>query len=243
MSKRVLKLFEDLEKMDPALAQALQNIRAGKGTANDANLLARGMYTDTMVPKMGNKIAYNDHLSRHGNDGYHVHVDMNDFGQINKQHGERTGDQAIKQFGGIASDVSRTFGGKAYRNGGDEFKFWFHRPEQAHGFARELRSRLEKQPKVGGTHNLAASIGIGYNPNHAESSLQEAKKQLGSTDPMSGARHNLHAMGNAPSVIHSKTHEAPPPGWKQAAGTPPTKQPTENLAPGGLKFHNPLHQK
>lgn len=242
MSKRVLKLFEDLEKMDPALAQALQNIRAGKGTPQDANLLARGMYTDTMVPKMGNKMAYNDHLTRHGNTGYHVHVDMNDFGQINKQHGERMGDQAIKAFGGIASDTSRTFGGKAYRNGGDEFKFWFHRPEQAHGFARELRSRLEKQQKIGGTHNLAASVGIGYNPEHAEGSLLEAKKQLGPTDA-TGKRQNLHTMGNAPTVIHSKTHEPAPAGWKPPAGAPPLKQPTENLAPGGLKFHNPLHQK
>jgi GGDEF domain-containing protein len=199
------------------------------------------MYTDTMVPKMGNKLAYNDHLSRNGNSGYHVHVDMNDFGQINKQHGERMGDHAIKQFGGLSSEVSRMFGGKAFRNGGDEFKFWFHRPEAAHGFARELRSRLEKQPKVGGTHNLAASVGIGYNPDHAESSLLEAKKQLGPTDALTGKRQNLHKLGDAPSVIHSKSHEAPPPGWKPPTGKPPAPiKSTPNMAPEGLKFHNPL---
>lgn len=239
MFKKMFELFADLRKMDPALAQALANIRAGRGTAADANLLARGMYTDTMVPKMGNKMAYNDFLSRNGDKGYHVHADMNDFGQINKFHGETMGDDAIKRFGTIASEVSRMFGGKAFRNGGDEFKFWFHKPEHAHGFARELRARLEKHPKIGGTHNLAASIGIGFNRDHAESALLEAKKQLGPT--VDGKRNNLHKVGDAPTVIHSKSHEAPPPGWSATKFTP-TEAPkqTPNLAPTGLKFHNPL---
>lgn len=241
MFKKVLELFSDLQKMDPALSRALQNIRAGKGTAQDANVLARGMYTDIMVPKMGNKMAYNDHLQRHADNGYHVHVDLNDFGQINKKHGDMAGDEAIKQFGHIGSETSRMFGGKAHRFGGDEFKFWFHKPEQAHGFARELRARLEKHPKVRGTHNLAASIGIGYTPDHAEGALLEAKKQLGATDIKTGKRNNTHEIGNAPTVIHSKTHEAPPPHWKQAAGSPPTKQNLPNLSgSSGLKFHNPL---
>jgi GGDEF domain-containing protein len=239
--KKMIQLFSNLQKMDPALAQALANIRAGKGTASDANVVARGMYTDTMVPKMGNKLAYNDHLARHANDGYHVHVDMNDFGQINKFHGEKVGDQAIKSFGNAASEVSRLFGGKAYRNGGDEFKFWFHKPEAAHGFARELRSRLEKMPKAGGTHNLAASIGIGYNPDHAEGALLHAKHQLGTTDPNTGKRVNMHKVGNAPTVIHSLTHEAPPAGWKAPAGKAPVPaKATQPLAQPGLKFHNPL---
>jgi GGDEF domain-containing protein len=239
--KKMLDLFQDLSKMDPTLMQALMNVRSGKGTPKDANVIARGLYTDTMIPKMGNKLAYNDHLARHKDDGYHVHVDMNDFGQINKFHGEKTGDDAIRNFGNAASEVSRMFGGKAYRNGGDEFKFWFHKPEAAHGFARELRSRLEKMPKAGGTHNYAASIGIGFNPDHAESALLEAKKQLGPTDAVTGKRKNMHKVGDAPTVIHSLTHEPAPPTWKQPTGKAPAPvKATQNLSPHGLKFHNPL---
>lgn len=231
--------FESLRKMDPALARALANVRAGTATKQDADLLARGMYTDTLIPKMGNKMAYNDFLSRNENQGIHVNADLNDFGQINKLHGDAMGDEAIKKFGNIASEVSRMFGGKAFRSGGDEFKFWFHKPEHAHGFSRELRARLEREPKVAGTHNLAASIGIGFNRGHAESSLLEAKKQLGPT--VQGKRQNLHSVGNAPTVIHSKIHEPTPEGWKPSKGAP-DKQPktTPNLAEPGLKFHNPL---
>lgn len=232
--------FEKLRKMDPSLARALANVRAGTATKQDADLLARGMYTDTLIPKMGNKLAYNDFLSRNENQGIHVNADLNDFGQINKLHGDAMGDAAIKRFGEIASETSRMFGGKSFRSGGDEFKFWFHRPEHAHGFARELRARIEREPKVGGTHNLAASVGIGYNRGHAENALLDAKKQLGTTNVF-GHRDNFHTTGNAPSVVQSKLHEPMPPGWKPSKGLP-EQQPktTPNLAEPGLKFHNPL---
>jgi len=241
MSKNILKLFDDLKKMDPTLSQALANIRAGRATPQDADVVSRGLYTDTMIPRIGNKYAYNDHVSRHANDGIHTHLDLNDFRQINKQHGQQHGDAAIKQFGNIAADVSRMFGGKMHRRGGDEFSAWFHRPEAAHGFARELRNRLEKTPKVAGTHNLAASIGIGYTPEHAEKALLEAKKQLGSTDPTTGQRVNVHSVGNAPTVIHSLTHEQPPENWKPSKGQAPGQaKELPSLAPAGLQFNNPL---
>lgn len=236
----IKKTFEQLRKMDPALAQALARVRAGTATKDDANVLARGMYTDTLIPKVGNKMAYNDFLSRNDNSGTHVHADLNDFGQINKLHGDAVGDQAIKRFGNIASETSRMFGGKSFRPGGDEFKFWFHKPEQAHGFARELRARLEREPKIAGTHNLAASIGLGHNRNHAENALLEAKNQLGPKD-IHGHRQNYHSVGNAPTIIQSKLHEPTPEGWKPSKGMP-VQQPktTPNLAAPGLKFHNPL---
>lgn len=243
---KMLEVYEDLVKMDPKMADALRAIRSA-GLAQHADTVARGLYTDTMIPKMGNKMAYNDFLTRNRNQGVHVHVDMNDFGQINKLHGEAVGDVAIKRFGGLAQEVSRQMGGKSFRNGGDEFKFWFHKPEHAHAFARALRDRLEKEPKVGAmgnpTHNLAASIGIGYNPDHAESALLHAKKQLGPTDLSTGKRKNKHSLGNAPTVVHSLTHEQPGPGWQEGNGAVSGTLKTANLAPPGLKFHNPLAKK
>jgi diguanylate cyclase (GGDEF)-like protein len=243
---KMLEAYNDLIKMDPKMANALAAIRRA-GLAEHANTVARGLYTDTMIPTMGNKMAYNDFLTRNENRGVHVHVDMNDFGQINKFHGEKVGDHAIKRFGSVAQEVSRQMGGKSFRNGGDEFKFWFHKPEHAHAFARTLRDRLEKEPKVGSngnlTHNLAASIGIGYNPNHAETALLHAKKQLGPTDAVTGKRTNKHSVGNAPTVVHSLTHEVQPQGWAAGDGKITGSVKTANLAPPGLSFHNPLEKK
>lgn len=240
---QMVEVYEDLVKMDPKMADALAAIRQA-GLAQHADTVARGLYTDTMIPKMGNKMAYNDFLTRNRDRGVHVHVDMNDFGQINKFHGEAVGDTAIKRFGGVAQEVARQMGGKSFRNGGDEFKFWFHKPEHAHSFARSLRDRLEKEPKVGSngnlTHNLAASVGIGYNPDHAETALLHAKKQLGPTDPVTGKRQNKHSIGNAPSVVHSLTHETPPHGWEAGNGVVSGSPKTANLAPPGMKFHNPM---
>jgi diguanylate cyclase (GGDEF)-like protein len=241
---KMLGVYSDLMKMDPKMAEALRAIRQA-GLAQHADTVARNLFTDVMVSSMGNKMAYQDFLTRNQDKGAHVHVDMNDFGQINKFHGERTGDHAIKRFGSIAQEVSRQMGGKSFRNGGDEFKFWFHKPDHAHAFARTLRERLEKEPKVGSqgnpTHNLAASIGIGFNPDHAESALLHAKKQLGPTDAVTGKRTNKHSLGNAPTVIHSLTHETPHPTWQEGPGIPsgaPLK--TARLTPPGLSLHNPL---
>lgn len=250
------EVFEDLIKLDPALAQALQQTRQVAPDA--AKVLARHMFVDSMIPRIGNKLAYNEFLNSHKNDGVHVHLDMNDFGQINKYHGQEVGDAAIKRFGNIAADVSRQFGLKMFRVGGDEMVLHAPTVEHAHSFARELRSRLEREPKIGLTphpsvakevyavnpnykgHNLAASIGIGYSPEHAETALLEAKKQLGPKD-VYGHRQNIHKLGDAPTIIHSLVHEPPPVGWKPAKGV----ESRSNVSPkpfveGPGKLANPL---
>lgn len=250
------ELFDKLVKMDPALAQALQQTRQAAPEA--AKVLARHMFLDTMIPRVGNNLAYKEFLAQHPNDGVHVHMDMNDFGQINKYHGDVVGDEAIKSFGNIAADVSRLMGGKMFRPHGDEFKAHFPTADQAHSFARELRTRLEQHPKIGQIphpskakevyginpnykgHNLATSIGVGYSPEHAESSLLEAKKQLGVGDAF-GHRSNYHKLGDAPSVIHSKLHEPAPQGWKPSKGQESRQvgQPQPFMSGPG-KLANPL---
>jgi GGDEF domain-containing protein len=249
-------VFEDLIKLDPQLAQALQSTRQLAPEA--AKVLARHMFSDGLVPRLGNKLAHDEFLNSHKNDGVHVHLDMNDFGQINKYHGQEVGDEAIKKFGNILSDVSRMIGGKAYRTHGDEFALHFPTVDHAHSFARELRARLEAEPKIGPVphpnvaqevlgvnpnykgHNLAASIGIGYSPDHAEGALLEAKKQLGPKDAF-GHRQNIHTLGDAPTVIHSLMHEPPPQGWKPSKGVDARQvgEP-QPLIQGPGKLNNPL---
>jgi predicted signal transduction protein with EAL and GGDEF domain len=191
-----------LIKAEPSLQDALKAIRTTH--PEHAKTIARHIYADNMIPTMGNKTAYREFLQK-PRKGVYVHADLNDFGQINKLHGDQKGDEAIKTFGKLSSGLSRKFGGKSHRPGGDEFKFYFDKPEQALGFSRELQQHLGKLPKVGGTHNIAASIGMGANPEHAEQSLMQAKSKLGPT--VNGKRQNTHSVGNAPTVVHSEHAE------------------------------------
>ncbi len=210
--------FESLSKMDKEIADLLQRIRTGQTRPEDADLLHEKFHQDTMVPTMRNKAAYQDHLENYGNSGIHVHADMNDFGQVNKLHGEPEGDKAITQFGQLAQPIAQKFGGRSFHNGGDEFKFWFLHPDHAHLFARELQNKMDEWSatnRFGGTHRMAASLGIGFNRDHAEQALQVAKSKLGPKD-IHGHRQNKHAQGEAPTEIHSLVTEEPPTGWKSA---------------------------
>ncbi|MDE2425775.1 MAG: hypothetical protein KGO96_07695 [Elusimicrobia bacterium] len=74
------------------------------------------------------------------------------------------------------------------------------------GFAKELKNELSKVPKIGGKINLAAAVGMGANPEHAERSLLEAKNKLGPI--VGGKRQNIHAPGDAPTTIHSDYAES-----------------------------------
>jgi diguanylate cyclase (GGDEF)-like protein len=238
-TKKAVQKFAELAKVDPSLSAALAAFRQA-GLHEQANVVARHLFSDQMISRLGNKAAYGDFLKRHGNSGCHIHLDGNNFGIVNKQFGEQVGDGVIRTIGNHVADVSRMFGGKAFRNGGDEFKIHFSKPEQAHGFARELRNRLDKEPLVGNKLKLSASMGIGHNPTHAEAALQNAKKQLGPTDPISGKRQNIHGLHETPTVTHSLLHEEKPKGWKPSKGGPETVSAPRSHVPHGLTLNNPL---
>jgi len=158
----------------------------------------------------------------------HVSLDLNDFGTINKLHGFEVGDAAIKSAGKAireAADVSSSRA-KAHRVGGDEFMLHFPNIEQAHAFAKNVRSKFGEIPKIGGTHRLSASIGMGESPEHAEKSLIQAKTakkaaqyQLGEADT------HAHSMvpgniGHLPVGVELKAPVKTPPMPK--APTEPT---------------------
>jgi diguanylate cyclase (GGDEF)-like protein len=149
-----------------------------------------------MIPSMGNKVAHKDFLSR-PRKGVFVHLDLNDFGSINKQHGHPVGDQAIVASGNaIRSAMNEAVGkknGKLFRIGGDEFVAHVPSHEHAAQFLRNLRGQLDSIPAIRGTHRLSTSAGIGHTPEHAEQALMQAK----------GAK---KAMGYLPG--QAKTHAA-----------------------------------
>jgi diguanylate cyclase (GGDEF)-like protein len=159
------------------MAQLRAAVKAGHVHPDALKHISGHLFKDTLVPSMGNKKAYNDFAQKKDRGGVHVHMDMNDFGKINKIHGFEAGDHAIRAAGQAIREAADETGtkAKAHRVGGDEFRLHFPNHEHAVRFARAVRNKFEQIPHVGGTHKISASIGIGANPEYAEQSLIFAK--------------------------------------------------------------------
>jgi GGDEF domain-containing protein len=183
-----------LAKVELELAQHLANLR--RVAPDSAKFVAQRMFGDTMVQGVGNKLAYADFAGRTRPGGVHVMVDGNDFGAINKQWGQSTGDDAIKAMGGALSRASRANRGKLFRVGGDEFRAHFDTPEQAHAFSRHARKELEALPPVQGVHHHSVSIGIAADPHGAEHALIAAKNAKKAAGYAPG-----HALTHAHSLL------------------------------------------
>jgi len=235
--KKNAAVFEELGKSDISLSEALKITRQNNPQAG--KVLAKHIYTDSMTGgKIGNYHAYKDFLSRHQNAGIHLSVDGNSFGSINKDHGWEMGNEAIKQLFGAMSEVSRKYGLKLFRTGGDEGRLHASTPERANGFVKELTEKLAQMHKVGGNHQLSVSVGMGYTPEHAEKAMILAKQQLGPI--LDGKRQKIAKPGLEPSVSHSLLHEPPPQGWRPAQQS--LTGGTKKLDFGGMKLANPMKE-
>lgn len=190
-----------LIKVDPELARHLAALRST--SPESAKFLANRLFGDSMVKGVGNKLAYEDFLSR-PRQGVHVMIDGNDFGAINKKWGQSVGDDAIKAMGSALSRVSRTNKMKLFRIGGDEFAAYADTPEQAYSFARHARQELESLPPVKGQHYHSVSIGFGHRPEHAEQALIHAKKAKQNAGYLLG-----HAQTHAYSLLPGAAGEVP----------------------------------
>lgn len=199
--------------MDGEIEQLLQRVRSGRTTPDDALALEKHLTSDSMIPEVRNRLAYNHHIQKHDNAGIHAHVDLNDFGIINKRYGDHVGDQAITHAGKVIAELGKKHGGRVFRSGGDEFKLWFLEPHHAENFADELRESLSLHGAFAGDHQLSASVGIGHSRERAESALLEAKKEIKRDLPNGGALRSF-AVGKAPTVIRSALFQGTPEGWK-----------------------------
>lgn len=204
INERIIKmeeLIEDLSKAETSIRPALKDLRnaarSGHLSPETLKAITQHMFVDSMVPGVGNKHAYRDFLLR-TKKGYHVRIDANDFGGINKEHGFETGDGAIRALGGaLRSSMDSSVGqkhGKLFRIGGDEFHAFVPTHEHAAKFLREARSQLDSIPPINGTHNLSISAGIGPSTFHAEKSLIAAKNAKKSMAYLPGqARTHVHS--------------------------------------------------
>ncbi len=201
--------------MNKEIQDLLQRVRTGVTTPNDASELERHLTSDSMIPEIRNRLAYTHHLSQHANSGFHVHVDLNDFGLINKRFGDHVGDDVMVKAGKIIAHVGKKWGGRVFRSGGDEFKLWFLQPHHAEHFAKELGDHLSLHDGVTGDHKLSASVGIGHSRERAESALVGAKNEL-KTISRDGKVLRTHDEGQCPTVVKSNLIKGQPEGWKSA---------------------------
>jgi diguanylate cyclase (GGDEF)-like protein len=88
-------------------------------------------------------------------------IDMNQFGQVNKQHGHVTGDHLLKAVAGALKAVIDPELDTLCRYGGDEFAVATTRSqEEAWRLAERIRERIQQiDPRVEGLQ-VAASIGV-----------------------------------------------------------------------------------
>jgi diguanylate cyclase (GGDEF)-like protein len=166
------------EDLFNALNSIRSAVKSGALHPDVLKTLSGHIFKDTMLPSMGNKKAYEDFIQR-PRKGVHVHLDLNDFGSINKMHGHDVGDSAIKAAGNaIRSAMDESVGrayGKLFRKGGDEFVAFVPSHEHAARFVRHLNQTFGKIPPIKGTHSISTSIGVGENPETAEHGLIQAK--------------------------------------------------------------------
>ncbi len=201
--------------MDTEIESLLQRVRTGTAGPDEARALERHLTSDSMIPEIRNRLAYNDHIKKHGDAGIHAHVDLNDFGSINKRYGDHVGDEAIVKAGKIIAQLGKKHGGRIVRSGGDEFKLWFLQPHHAENFSKDLHDHFALHDDIAGSHKLSASLGIGHTRERAESALLDAKKTLKQTSP-DGTVHRTYPEGKSPTVIKSRLFEGAPEGWLTA---------------------------
>lgn len=196
------RYLESLAKVEPGLHASLTQLReavkAGHVHPDVLTNLSREIFTDPMCPKVGNKKSYMDFLQR-PRPGVHIRIDGNGMSQVNKIHGFKHGDQAIKaMFGAVRSAVDETVGrklAKVWRIGGDEGHIFVPSHEHAVKFLRALRSKLESIPPVGGTHSLSVSAGIGRHPEESDQASILAKQRMKSMGyPAGQAKTHVHSL-------------------------------------------------
>ena len=154
--------------------------------------VGRAIWRDTLTP-LGNLKARDDFLERHRDDGFHCHIDLNNFKMVNDTYGHDAGDKAITSFGQIASKLSRSAGGKGFRSGGDEFIFHFNDLGKARDFTQALHHQVSKVDLGLPKYKLSFSAGVGKGHDHAEESLRAAKtKKVAAGAPVGQAQNHIH---------------------------------------------------
>jgi GGDEF domain-containing protein len=182
-----------------AMAAVRAAIKAGHIAPEHGQVLTDTLYTDPMLPGVGNKYAANEFLAKQ-KPGVYGSIDLNEFRNINNKFGHPMGDEAIKAAGhGLREAANKAGKVRLFRNGGDEFILHAPIPQDAHTFLRYARSNFDNIPPIQGVHKLSFSAGLGTDYNTADKALYHAKANK--LDPTTGMQRYL--PHNVPHLAHS----------------------------------------
>lgn len=98
-----------------------------------------------------------------------IFTDLDDFGAVNKTHGQQIGNEVLRT---VASIIRRVVGLRSdcYRNGGEEFCIILenHLATEAVAFAERIRIEISNEPISERKLTITASIGVAGFPDHGE---------------------------------------------------------------------------
>jgi diguanylate cyclase (GGDEF)-like protein len=192
-----------LEKAEGDIQGAVAGLRQAMALGHISKEHGEGIinhiYGDHMIPGVGNKYSFNEHLAKK-KPGIYGSIDINNFKNINDKFGHPVGDAAIKSIGGALREAANKTGPvKLFRSGGDELVFHAPTHEHAMTFLRHARSGMENIPSIGGVHKPSFAVGLGHDYETADKALLLAKQQK--LDPVTGkSRYLPH---NTPHMFHS----------------------------------------
>lgn len=218
------------------LADSLEHIRglvaAGHLPQEHYDRIRKELFEDEMIPGMGNKRAFHEHMERAPTGHVYGFLDANNLKMTNDTLGHEAGDQLISNCGkALRSAIDKTVGheqSKAWHLSGDEMAFSAPSHEHAAQILRQYRQELEALPPIGGLHKHSVSVGLGANPAQADQAMyhaKEAKKAaIAATgadpeDRMARAPHSMYVHSlhpghegaiptSEPSPLHSVKSEA-----------------------------------
>lgn len=195
---------EKIPSLEHALNHVRDAVKAGHLHPDVAHMITQHLYAHPLVNSVGNKKAYEDFMARKPSGGAWVHMDGASFGQINKQFGHNTGDEAIKHMGNsarAAADHVAPKQARVWMPGGDEAVVHLPSVEHAKAFVSKMHEHLDAHPPINGAHKIAMNMGIGESPQGAELALISAKKEKKAANaPLHAQTNNAHMHDGSSSI-------------------------------------------
>jgi diguanylate cyclase (GGDEF)-like protein len=156
-------------------------VESGQISAQVEKVFRRLVFSDKMIPCIGNKYAFEEFLNKQKL-GFYCVVDINSFKQVNDLFGHSVGDEVIVKVGKAIRAASvecyrltgRRF--KVFRIGGDEFVVFWDSAEEIRLFFRILHTHISSLEYGLEQYKLSISLGCGFSYEVADSFLLKAKE-------------------------------------------------------------------
>lgn len=164
-----------------AFQELKRAIECGQVSAQVEKVFRRLVFSDKMIPCIGNKYAFEEFLNKQ-KVGLYCVIDINSFKQVNDLFGHSVGDEVIVKVGKAirAASIERYkltgCRAKVFRVGGDEFVVFLDSAEDYQLFFQVLHNHISSLEYVAEQYKLSVSLGCGSSYEMADSFLLKAKE-------------------------------------------------------------------